>query len=207
MGTGQFRLGLTGGSTDHRGADGLCPLTSDQANAAGSGVDQHGIARLHTVGTAQQVSTGQPLQHHRRSGTEIDGCRQLQEPIGWHVTRLAVGANRAARIGDTVARHDIAHPLADGLDHPGAFKADAGRQRQRIQTGPMISINKVQADRFVAHTGLTRRGCADIDSLPVQHFRPTSFMKSDCLHHHRSPMRNLLPPGGTEYGQPEKRKA
>jgi hypothetical protein len=71
----------------------------------------------------------------------------------------------------------------------------------------MVSINEVQADRFVAYTGLTRRGFADLDSFPAQHFRPTGFMKSDCLHHRRSPMQNLLHPGGADYGRPEKGKA
>jgi hypothetical protein len=59
----------------------LGPLAGDQADTAGRSLDQHGIARLHAIGLAQQVGGRQALQHHGRTGVERNGLRQNQQPM------------------------------------------------------------------------------------------------------------------------------
>jgi hypothetical protein len=62
-------LGLLVGAhgADHGGAEGLRPLADDQADAAGRGVDEDGVARLHAIGAPQQVLGGEALHHDRRA--------------------------------------------------------------------------------------------------------------------------------------------
>ena len=81
-----------GDGADDGEAEQLRPLDDDQADAAGRGVQQDGVARLQPGSDpAQQVGGGQAAHGHRRGGLEGDGVRQLDQRAGRH---HALGADR-----------------------------------------------------------------------------------------------------------------
>jgi hypothetical protein len=94
------------------------------------------------IGAVEQVLHRQALQHHGGRGLEIDRVRQAHQDVGRHHAQLAVGAVRPAGIGHAVARLHVGHALADRLDHAGAFLAQAGGQRHRVQAGAEIDVDK-----------------------------------------------------------------
>jgi len=90
-------------------------------------MNEDGVAGLHAVGTTQQIGTRQPLQHHRRTGAEIDRIREIQQAIGRHAAGFAIGADGAAGIGDAVAGLDVGDTVANRFDDAGTFEADPRR--------------------------------------------------------------------------------
>jgi hypothetical protein len=95
----------------------------------------------------------------------------------------AVGTHRAAGIGDAVAGLELGDAFANGLDDAGAFEADAGWQRQRVEPGAVIGIDEVEADRGMAHANLPRARFAQVDILPAQYLGPAGRVKTDRLYH------------------------
>jgi hypothetical protein len=170
VGLGQRRLLVGTDGADHRGAEGARPLADDQADAAGGGMDQDGVAGLDLAGTAQQVLRGHALQHHRRTGLEVDRVGQLDQAVGRDVAHFGIGADRAAGIGDAVADLEVRDRAAHRLDHAGAFEADAGRHGQRIGAGAVVDVDVIEADGVVAHARLVGRRVADADFFPAQDF-------------------------------------
>jgi hypothetical protein len=180
---GQRRLLVGTDGADHGDAQCPRPLADDQADTAGRGMDQDGVARLHRAGTAQQVLRSHALQHHRRAGLEVDRVGQLDQTVGRNVAHLCIGADRAAGIGDAVADLQFGNRAADGFDHPGALKANAGGHRQRIGTGAMVDVDVVEADGVVAHARLVRRRVANADFFPAQDFGAAGGVKADGVAH------------------------
>ena len=71
---------------------------------------------------------------------------------------LGVGAGRPAGVGHAVARLDVRDARADRLDDPGAFAAQAARQRQRVEAGAVVGVDEVDPDGGVADAGLALAG-------------------------------------------------
>ena len=120
MGLGEFRLLLAADGADHGGAEMLGPLAEDQADAAGRGMQQNGVAGFDAIGLADQVLRGQALQHHRGRGLVVDAVGQLEQTIGRNQPRLGIGADRRRAVGDAITGLQIGDAGADFLDHAGA---------------------------------------------------------------------------------------
>ena len=60
---------------DHGDAERLEPLAGDQAHAAGGGMEQNGLAFLHSIDPADQVLHRQTLEHHG-SGLTVGNAGQ-----------------------------------------------------------------------------------------------------------------------------------
>ena len=116
----ELRLLVAADGADHGGAEMLGPLAEDQADAAGRGVEQDGVAGLDLIGLADQVLRRQALQHHRRGGLVVDAVGQLQQAVGRDQPRFGIGAERRRAIGDAIAGLQVGDPGADFLDHAGA---------------------------------------------------------------------------------------
>ena len=125
----QLRLGFGRNRTDHCRPQRLGPLTGDQTDSAGGGVDQDLVTALHRKGVAQQISRGQPLQHHCRAGSATQAVRQFEQAVRRHAAHLAIGTERAGTVGHAISRLDVRHAIADGLDHSSPFAPETGRQR------------------------------------------------------------------------------
>ena len=69
---GEFGFLLGADGADHRGADMVQPLAGDEADAAGGGVEQYGVALVDLEGTADEILHRHALQHHRRGSLIVD---------------------------------------------------------------------------------------------------------------------------------------
>ena len=69
---------------DYGRAEVLRPLTHDQADTAGRGVDQNRVAGCHLVGLEQKRARGHAADHHRRRQARIDAVRQRDHARGGH---------------------------------------------------------------------------------------------------------------------------
>ncbi|MCY1187882.1 hypothetical protein D9M73_289190 [compost metagenome] len=100
-------------------------MAGQRADATCCGVEQDGFARLHRVGLLEQVLHGQALEHHRRRLLEADAVGEFDQVGLRQHMHFAIGAQRAAGIGDAVADLEPGDLLAHRLDHSGAFSAQA----------------------------------------------------------------------------------
>jgi len=147
------------------------PLASNQSHTTGCGVKQNQVTGLQTglgQGALEQILYGEALEHHGRAGVKIDVIGQFAHIFGGHDTCLAIAARRGAGIDRTVARFEVGDALAHGFHHTRGFHAQAMRQCQRVQTGAVVNINKVQTHGFVADADFTRAGLAHSDVDQVQ---------------------------------------
>ena len=71
----QGRLGLGAHRPDDSRTKRFGPLAGDQANATSGGMNQYRLAGANTISSAQQILSGQALQHHRSGGVEVNRVR------------------------------------------------------------------------------------------------------------------------------------
>ncbi|CAD5377767.1 hypothetical protein OF001_U230019 [Pseudomonas sp. OF001] len=194
MGAGDFGLGLGGHGADHGQAEQLGPLRDDQADTAGGGVQQDGVAGLEVVDAAHQVGRGQAAHGHRRGGLEGDGFRQLDQRRGRDQALGRVGAEgvEKAGVGDAIADRHVGDALAHRFHHAGGFHAHAVRQRDRVGAVAEVGIGVVQADRHVAQADLTGTGFADLDVLVAQNLWTPGFIEAYGFGHVSLPNAFLL---------------
>ena len=180
----ELGLGLAPDGADHRGAEVLGPLAGDRADAACGGVEQDGLAGLHAIGPPQQVLRGHALEHHRRGLLVADAVRERDQAICGHQPALGVGADRRRGVGHALPRPQVAHPLAHGLDHAGAFEPRRERQlRRRIQTAAEIHVDVVQSDRRLPNQRLTGPGRPDVGVLEAQDLRSANLVHAHDTRH------------------------
>ena len=60
------------------------------------------------------------------------------------------------RILDTIADGDIAHIATHGIDRAGGLHAWNKWCRQGINPHPLVDVDKIEADRLMANTCLSR---------------------------------------------------
>ena len=128
MRAGQGTLLGAADSTDDAGTQGLQPLAGDQTDAAGSGMEQHGLAFLDRIELTDQVVHRQALQHHGRGHAVVDSLRQPHQACSRHDPCRGIGTDRPGAVGDLVADGQVVHARPDGLNRTGGFKADARRR-------------------------------------------------------------------------------
>ena len=166
----QSALRCRPGRSDQLQSEGACPLARDQPDAAGRRMEQHEITlpqaalRLHLL---QQVLRRQALEHHGRTGLEIDGVWQLADAFGRHHADLAIAARRLAGVGGAIACLEVRHARSDGLDHAGRLHPELQRHRQLVHARALVNVDEVQADRLVPDPDLagSRLADSDIDDL------------------------------------------
>jgi len=137
-------------------------------------VEQHEVAGLQTalwLRAGQQVGGGHALEHHGRTGLEIDAVRQLHDTLCRHHAHLAVAARRLAGVGDAVTGLQVRDARTHRLDHARRLHAQRQRQRVRVQAGALVDVDEVQADGVVADAHLARAGVADGQIDELHHVR------------------------------------
>src|ERR1019366_881577 len=136
-------FGLAADDTHDPRAERASPLRQQRAHAAGSGMEQNVVLRLHAVSPAQQVFGRETFEHQCRALLIADGGRQLDQSRGRNIALLAV---RPAGLA------------------PGYF-----RQRPRIQAAAVIDVDEVDADRRMAQLHFATRRRRELLALPLEH--------------------------------------
>ena len=106
-------------------------------------------------------------------------------------TRTLAGSTRtsaydpgaAAGVGHPVAGLDDRDAGADRLDDPGGLAAQPGRQRQRVEPGPVVGVDVVDPDGGVPDAGLALAGLADLDVLPAHDLGAAGLGDADRFRH------------------------
>ena len=88
---------------DHGRAEMAGPLHQQLADAAGRGMDEDDVARLHGVDVMQQETGGDALQQAGSGDLVANIVREMNQQFGRHDAPLAIGADRRTGIGDAVA--------------------------------------------------------------------------------------------------------
>ncbi len=123
---------------------------------------------------------GQALEHHRRRGLGADAVGQLDQPVGGDHPGLRIGARCAAGIGDAVPGREVAHTLADGLDHAGGLEAQArGELGQGVKAAAQVDVDEVEADGLMPNQGLARSRVAKLDRLVGQDLGATGLVDAN----------------------------
>jgi hypothetical protein len=147
---GDFGFFIAAGGADHGGAQMLCPLAENVADAAGGGMHQYPVAGLNRVGAAAEVPGGQAAHHDRGGGGIVDTARQVQQTLGGHQPLFGVAAGTADAVGHPLAGDKAFDAGAGGGDHAGAFAAQYDRQiaeREAIAVaGALLDLGKIDAD-------------------------------------------------------------
>ena len=120
-GAGEGGLLFGGDGGEDAGAEGLCHLDEEEADAAGSGVDEDFVAGPDGVGGVGEVVGGHALEHGSGGLLEGDGVGDVDEAVGGGDGELGVGSGDAAP-GDAVA----------GLDGGDVYR----RWRRRFRRPP-----------------------------------------------------------------------
>ena len=130
-------------------------MAGQGAHATGGGVEQNGFTAFELIGLAQQVLHGQAFEHGTGGLFKADLIRQVHQVGGGQHVRLAVGTQRAAAVGHTVADFELADFTANGIDYASTFRTQTRWQgRRRIEATAEVGVDEVQADRLVAHPNL-----------------------------------------------------
>jgi hypothetical protein len=146
-------------------------------------MQQDRLAGLDAIGLADQVLRREAFEHHGRGGLVIEAVGQLDQAIGRDQPRFGISSQRRAAIGDAVARLQVSDARADFLDHAGALAAQTAWERNRIDSGTIVDVDKIQAHGGMADACLAGAGLAELDFFPDQNFRTTGLMKADRMRH------------------------
>ena len=117
---------------DGGGADRFQPLSGQQADPAGSGVEQDRIAGLHRIAVIQQIGDGQSLQHDRRRDLGRNAVGKLHHKIGVDGAVRGIGPVWQG-IADPVANRDMAHALANGGHDTGTLRCRGSGSRPQAR--------------------------------------------------------------------------
>ena len=126
---------------------------------------------------------GQALEHHGGTGVKVDVVGQFADVLGRHDPRFAIAARRGAGISGTVACFEVGNALTHRFHHARGFHAQTMRQCQRVQTGAVVNINKVQTHGMVADADFTRTGITDGDIDQVQLFGAAGLVEMNGFTH------------------------
>src|SRR3546814_3423005 len=102
---------------------------------------------------------------------------------------VAARAGTAARKADDdrVAHAQPFDAFADRLDHPGAFMAEAARQRERCELVAEDEIGMTKADASYLHAHFARARCFDLDRLEGERAAGLAHHRRRRFGHSRAP--------------------
>jgi hypothetical protein len=182
MSARQFRL-LVAGNRANDGCSQCCsPLAHDQADPAGGGMDQDGIASVKRPHRPDQHVHGHALQQHCSGLLIANVVGQFDQPVGGDQPRLGIAADRAG-IGDTVSYLQEFNVRANTLDEPSSLDTRDERGGLRIETATMIYVDEIETDRGLFQPDLSGPRIANLYFLPRQLLRTTGLSDKDRMRH------------------------
>src|ERR1022692_1731750 len=162
-------FGLAADDTHDPRAERASPLRQQRAHAAGSGMEQNVVLRLHAVSPAQQVFGRETFEHQCRALLIADGGRQLDQSRGRNIALLAVRPAGRLYVRHALPYAQAAHAAPQRDDDPGGLAPGYFRQRPRIQAAAVIDIDEVDADRRMAQLHFATRRRRELLALPLEH--------------------------------------
>ncbi len=155
------------------------PLAEQGAGAPSRSVDQHSIAATHPIAAADQIPGGESLQHDRRSRLIGNRVGQPDQSLDRPVAALRTGPRRQPGIRHAIAATQALHAVTGLLDHARGLGADAGRQGQRIQPGPVIAIEVIEPDSRLPERDFPRCRWQQRHGFPPQDVGTAEFVDTD----------------------------
>jgi hypothetical protein len=143
IGLRQGDLFRRGGGADDGGAQMFGPLHRDLADAAGSGMEDDGLARLHGMNLAQQILRRHALEQNRGGGFIADAVGNFHQPGGGHVGGSGIRTDKAAGVADAVTGFEARDRIAQRFDHAGGLRTQARRHGQRVKPGAMVRVDEL----------------------------------------------------------------
>jgi hypothetical protein len=182
MGAGKLGLFFRPDSADDGGAQRIGPLAGDEADAAGRGMNEDGLAGRDLVGLAQQIAHRHALEHHRRGGLIGDPVGDLAHPVGGGVAGLTIGPDRTVAIGDAIADLELGDALAHRLDLARGFETHPGRELDGVKPAAVIGVDVVETDRGVADADFARAGRRQVGVDQLHDLRTAGLFDANGFH-------------------------
>ena len=141
---GARELGLLGGSDrgEHLGAQALGDLDQEQADAAGTGVDETAAARREWIGVGGEVVGGHALERDGSGHVEVDDVGHAHDPVGGRHDGRGVRARTAGPRHPVTGRETV-DTGAGRHDGAGALQARDVRQRHLVEPGTLVGVDEV----------------------------------------------------------------
>ena len=122
------------------------------------------------------------LEHGGGGGLEGDRVRQFHGLcLGPH-GKLRIPAARRAGVGAAVADGEARDALPYSFDDARAFEPEHGRERHRVEAGPMIGVDEVETDRGMADEDFAGTGFGNRALDGMQNLRPALGDRFDGEH-------------------------
>ena len=172
----QRRFFIGTDNTDHGRAELICPLAGERTHATGGRIEQDRVTFLHPVAASQQVPGRESLEQHRRCHLVRDATGNLYQARRVEIAVLGIRTDRHARIDDVISHGNVGDAVADRFNDARRFAAETHRQLHRVQTGTVISVDQVEADRGMANLCLSLARFGELDLFPFQDLGSTVFM-------------------------------
>ena len=146
---------------------------------------QDGLPLLDLEGAPDQALDCEPLEEGRGRDPRVETVGKLHHAVSSDQPLFGIGADLHL-IGDTIARLEVGHPVADRLDLADAFRPGDERipARRRVHALPKIDVDEVEPDREMVESDLARSRLADLDLAPLEHLGPAGLVDLDRVHHH-----------------------
>ena len=194
----QLRLVVAADRADDCRAEMLRPLTGDESDTAGGGMQQDSVPSLDRIDAPQEVLRGAALEHHGGRLLVGDPVREPDEPGRIDHPLFGIAA-QAHAIGHPVADAHLRHRVTHRLHDTGAFVTDDGRHRRdRVQPGAVIHVDEIEPDRRLPDQRLSCARCPGVHLVPAQHFGSTVLVNTNRSRHVSAP--GLLQPPIGLYG-------
>ena len=146
-------------------------------------MDQHVRFRLHFGAAFDQKLSGAAFQYACRSNLVADIVGYQEQACSLNIARSRICAKRRTETADAVADLPICHALAQRFDNARCLQPKSARERYRINTAPVISVDEVKANRSIAHPHFARTRRRQFDVYPVYDCWPANFNNLCCPFH------------------------
>src|SRR4029453_11165576 len=156
-------------------------LNQQESHPAGRRVQECRFAFFQWISAVGQIMGGHPLEHKSGGWPRVYvGGYRYKSSCGYDGVFSVRSRNR--RVADTFPFFHFCDIGSDGVDDPRPFRSQGEGCLQRIETGALIDVDVIDADRFDFDTGLTGFRFGNRDLFEGQNFRTAIFMNSHCFH-------------------------
>ena len=151
----ELGLCLGGDGGDDARADARCDLREQQADTAGAGVHQRGVARLERVGGVSEIMRGHALEHGGGGVLQAQAVGNLDQLRGGNESVLGIAADDAGG-GDRIAGFESRDAGTELLHGARGFAARNQGERGLVDALAKVDLDEVDAGGLNADEHLAR---------------------------------------------------